>query len=160
MSPVVLRGELYLGMSIPRRIRRHVPNLVPISPVVWQLPQTFECVTPLEPPGVLRSDLYLAYVYSQTNTQICTKFGANRSSRLTTFPNIWICDPLTPPNVEGRIVFSPVFCLGRFQRAGRPAAFWWRPAFSRSWNDALPFFGDAQWPPVIILFCPERHSPR
>ena len=37
-------------MSIPRRIRRRVPNLVPISPVVWQLPQTFEYVTPPKTP--------------------------------------------------------------------------------------------------------------
>ena len=32
-------------MSIPRRIRRHVPNSVPIGAAVWQLPQTFELGT-------------------------------------------------------------------------------------------------------------------
>ena len=47
-----------------------------------------EFVNPLKPPGVLRAELYLAYVHSQTNLQICTKFGANRSSRLTASPNI------------------------------------------------------------------------
>ena len=78
-------------MHIPRRIRRRVPNLVRISPVVWQLPQT---VTPIKPPGVLRGDLY---IHSQTNPQICITFGANRSSRLTASPIIWICDSLTPP---------------------------------------------------------------
>ena len=36
-------------MPIPRRIHRRVPNLVPIGPAVWQLPKTFECVTPLNP---------------------------------------------------------------------------------------------------------------
>ena len=49
MSPVVklvLRGELHLAMSIPRRIRRHVPNVVPIVRAVWQLPLTFECLAP------------------------------------------------------------------------------------------------------------------
>ena len=46
MPPVVLRGELYLAMSIPRRNRRHVPNLVPIGRAVWQLLKTFECLTP------------------------------------------------------------------------------------------------------------------
>ena len=67
---------------------------------------------PLKPPGVLRGELYLAYVDSQTNPQICTKFGANRSSRLTASPNIWICDPLNPPPPRmplrycGRIVFG------------------------------------------------------
>ena len=149
-------------MSIPRWIHRHVPNLVPIRPAVWQLPHTFECVTPNPPdmpPVVLRGDLYLAYAHSQMNPQtwtkvganrssrltaspdfwmfdpltpppppkcplvslraiclayihsqmnlhMCTKFDANRTSRLTSSPDFWICDPLTPPHVEGRIVFS------------------------------------------------------
>ena len=47
------------------------------------------------------------------NPQTCTKFGANRSSRLTASQDFWICDPLTPPpppchapwGIEGRIVF-------------------------------------------------------
>ena len=45
------------------------------------------------------------------NPQTCTKFGANRSSRLTASPNFWICDPLNapppqmPPGYWGRIVF-------------------------------------------------------
>ena len=30
--------------------------------------------------------------------QACTKFGANRSSRLVDYPDAWIFDPLTPPN--------------------------------------------------------------
>ena len=48
------------------------------------------------PPGILRGELYLAYVDSQTNPQICSKFGANRSSHLTASLNI--CDPLNPPS--------------------------------------------------------------
>ena len=95
MPPGILRGELYLAyMSIPRWIRRCVPNLVPIGPAVWQLPKTCD---PLNPHGVLRGELYLAYVDSQTNPQICTKFGANRSSRLTASPNICILWPPNPP---------------------------------------------------------------
>ena len=31
------------------------------------------------------------------NPQTCSKFGANRSSRLTASQDFWICDPLTPP---------------------------------------------------------------
>ena len=51
------------------------------------------------------------YVHSQTNPQTCTKFGANLSSHLTASPDIWICDPLTPPpqcpwGIVGRLVFS------------------------------------------------------
>ena len=38
-----------------------------------------------------------AYVHSQMNPQTCTTFGANRSSRLTASPDVWMCDPLTPP---------------------------------------------------------------
>ncbi len=39
-------------------------------------------ITTASPP-MSRGELYLAYVQSQTNPQTCTKFGANRSSRLT-----------------------------------------------------------------------------
>ena len=88
-------------MCIPRWIHRRVPNLVPIGPAVWQLSQTCICdpttPTPEMPPGVLRGELYLAYVHYQTNPQTCIKFGANRSSRLTTSLDFWICDPITPP---------------------------------------------------------------
>ena len=37
-----------------------------------------------------------------------------------------------------------MFCLGRFQRAGRPAAFWWRPAF----------FKKLKWRPVFSWWRP------
>ena len=39
-------------MSIPRRIRRRVPNLVPIDAAVWQLPKTWICdpLPPTPPP--------------------------------------------------------------------------------------------------------------
>ena len=45
-------------------------------------PDFFIC-DPQPPPQMSRDELYLAYVHSQTNPQTCTKFGANRSSRLT-----------------------------------------------------------------------------
>ena len=38
---------------------------------------------PRNAPGVLWGELYLAYAHSQTNPPTCTKFGANRCSRLT-----------------------------------------------------------------------------
>ena len=84
-------------MSIPRRICRRVPNSVPTGAAGWQLPQTFEIVTPTPPPqmppGVLRDDLYLAYVHSQMNPQTWTKVGANR----TASQYFWIVNPLNPP---------------------------------------------------------------
>ena len=49
-------------------------------------------------PGVWRGDLDLACVHSQMNLPTCTKFGANRSSRLTDSPEFWIFDPLSPPS--------------------------------------------------------------
>ena len=114
MPPVLLRGELYLAMSIPRRIRRHVPNLVPIGRAVWQLPQTFEFWPPKKPkmsPGVLWGDLYLAYVHSQMNPQTCTEFGANDigPSVWQLLQTFWMFDPLKPPSaplcLEGQFVW-------------------------------------------------------
>ena len=63
--------------------------------------------TPKMPPGILRSELYLAYVHSQTNPQTCTTFGVNQSSCLTASSDFWIgYPPETPWGIEGRIVFS------------------------------------------------------
>ena len=58
--------------------------------------------TPPEmPPGVLRGELYLAYVNSQTNLQTCTKFGANRSSRLTASQDLNLWPPKSPEMPPG-----------------------------------------------------------
>ena len=62
---------------------------------------------PKMPPGILRGELYWAYVHSLTNPQLCTKFNANQSSCLTASPDFWICEPpKTLWGIEGRIVFS------------------------------------------------------
>ena len=67
---------------------------------------------PRHAPGVLRGDLYLAYAHSQMNPQTWTKVGANRSSRLTAFPDLWMFDPLkhpppqVPPCVSRRNLFG------------------------------------------------------
>ena len=50
MPLAVLMGELYLAMSIPRRIRRHVPNLVPIGRAIPELPQNLNLWPPKTPP--------------------------------------------------------------------------------------------------------------
>ena len=58
-------------------------------------------VWPLTPPPkcplVSRGAICLEYIHSQMDLQMCAKFGANRSSRLTTSQDFWICDTLTPP---------------------------------------------------------------
>ena len=99
MPPVVLRGELYLAMSIPRRIRRHVPILCQSVEQFDSFPRHLNLwppKTPQMPPGVLWGDLYLAYVHSQMNPQTWTKVVANWSSRLTASPDFWMFDPLNP----------------------------------------------------------------
>ena len=64
------------------------------------------------PPWGIVGLIVWAYVHSQINPQTCTKFGANRSSRLTASQDVWMCDPLTPPPrhatwcIEGWLVFS------------------------------------------------------
>ena len=101
MPPVLLRGELYLAMSIPRRIRRHVPKVganrsssLTASTDIW-------ICDPLNPPpkcplGYCGATCILAYVHSHMNPQTWTKVGANRSSRLTASPDFWMFDPLNP----------------------------------------------------------------
>ena len=98
-APLCLLGQFVWRISIPRWICTCVPNLVPIGPAVSHLPLTFAFVTPNPPPQMSRGKLYLAYVHSQTNLQTCTKFGANRSSRLIASPDFLICDPLKPPEI-------------------------------------------------------------
>ena len=78
-------------MSVPTKIRRRVPDSVPIGAAVWQLPPP----PPSMPPGVLRGDLDLAYVHSQMIPQTWTKVGANR----TAFPYFWNCWPPKTPQV-------------------------------------------------------------
>ena len=61
---------------------------------------------PQMPPGVLRGDLYLAYVHSQMNPQTWTKVGAHR----TASPDFWIVDPLKKTQVTP-LEFRGAICL-------------------------------------------------
>ena len=60
---------------------------------------------PQMPPGVLRGDLYLAYVHSQMNPQTWTKVGAHR----TASPDFWIVDPLKKPSDPPRVSRGNLF---------------------------------------------------
>ena len=106
------------GISTPRRIRRRQPNVVPIGPAVWQLPQTFEFVTPYPPPNAplgYWGDMDLAYVHSQMNPFPCefvhvqnlVPIGPAVSQILKTFecltPNP--PPPSTPLCLEGQFVW-------------------------------------------------------
>ena len=61
-------------MYIPRWIRRREPKLVPIGPAVWQLPKTFECLTPKPPqvpPCVSRGNLFGVYPFPDGSADVC-----------------------------------------------------------------------------------------
>ena len=58
-------------------------------------------------PGVLRGEVYLAYVHSQMNRQTWTKVGVNR----TASPYFWIVDPLPPPPPQCPLVSRGAICL-------------------------------------------------
>ena len=97
VHPCVSQGNLFGVYPFPDE-SAHVYQIwcqsdQPFDMFVWLLN-----VWPPNPPlpPMSRGELYLAYVHSQTNPQTCTKFGANRSSRLTASQDFWICDPLKP----------------------------------------------------------------
>ena len=61
-------------MSIPRRIRRRVPNLVPIGSAVWQPPRLLD-LWPLKPPemppSVSRFNLFGIYPFPDESAHVC-----------------------------------------------------------------------------------------
>ena len=93
-SPWCLWGQFVQPMSF------HRFNLFPIGPAVWPHFTVFWIVDPIKPPKMppwgIVGELFLAYVHSQMNPQTCTKFGANRSSRLTASRDFWMFDPEKP----------------------------------------------------------------
>ena len=66
---------------------------------------------PTMPPCGIVGIIVWAYVHSQMNPQTCTKFRANRSSRLTAFPDFWMCDPLPPPPPDMPLGYWGVTCI-------------------------------------------------
>ena len=114
MLPLVSLGPI-CSTCVLSQIRLHfacakcIPNR---SRRLTTLPSILNCwshKTTKMSPRVSWGKLFLAYVHSQMNPQKYTKFGANRSSRLTAFRYFWICDPLIPRHapwgIEGRLVF-------------------------------------------------------
>ena len=102
MPPCVSWGELCLAyvhsQMNPQRCTKFGAN----RSSLLTASQDFWMCDPLTPPpwhapGLLRGDLYLAYTHSEMNPQMWTKVGANRSSRLTAFPGLWLFDPLKLP---------------------------------------------------------------
>ena len=61
--------------------------------------------TPRNGPCGIEGWIAFSYVYSKTNPQTCTKWGANRSSRLAASLDFWMFDPLKPTK-------SPIVSLG------------------------------------------------
>ena len=115
MPPVVLRGELYLAMSIPTRIRKHVPNLVPIGRAVWQLPRHLNLWPPKPPPppiapwGIVGRLVFSLCPFpdesADVNQSWCQSdqpFGASL--------DFLMFDPLKPPSAP--LVSRRAICLG------------------------------------------------
>ena len=117
MLPLVshAQGQFVQPVSIPIFIfiicAKFIPNQ---SSHLTTFPSLLNCWHPKPPPQmslwVSWGELFLAYVHSQMNPQMCTKFGANPSSRLAAFPDLNLWPYTTRRNalwgIEGRIVFS------------------------------------------------------
>ena len=102
------------SMSIPRRIHRRVPNLVPIGPAVWQLPQTFHLWHPNPPPcpwGIVGLIVFSICPFPDESADVYQIWGQS-VQQFDSFPrllNLWHPTP-PPPNttwgIEGRLLFS------------------------------------------------------
>ena len=64
---------------------------------------------PQMPPGVLRGDLYLAYVHSQMNPHTCSKSWCQSVEPFDSFPDILICDPLKPPKMPRGVFWGDLY---------------------------------------------------
>ena len=95
MPPGVLRGDLYLysQMNPPMwtKVGANRSSRLTASRDFWIW--MFDPLKPPKCPLVSLGAICLAYIHSQMNLHMCTKFGANRFSRLTYSPDFWICDP-------------------------------------------------------------------
>ena len=109
-SPWCLMGPIC--STFPDSPALYVQHVFSIGPAVWPHFPGFWIVDPLSPPPPQCRRGVSWGIHSQMNPQTCTEFGANRSIRLATFPDLHLWPPKTPRNVpcgsEGRIVFSYV----------------------------------------------------
>ena len=102
-------------MSIPRRIRRRVLNLVPTSPVVWQLQQTFECVTPPKNPWGIEGRIVFRLCPFPDESADLYQIWFQSVQPFDNFPkhlNLW--PPKNPPKCPWGIVERIVFSLCPF----------------------------------------------
>ena len=103
-------------MSIPRWSHRFVPNVVPIGPAVWQLPQTVEFVTPYNPPKcpwrTVGRIVFSLCPFPQESADVY-QIWCQSVQPFDSFPrllNLW--SPTPPPEISpwvlggGRLVFS------------------------------------------------------
>ena len=100
MLPLVSLGSI-CSTCVHSQSHLHFAQFIPNqSSRLTTFPSILNCWSnepPKMPPWGIVGRIVLGYVHSQMNPHMCTKFGANRSSRLTASQNFWICDPLTPP---------------------------------------------------------------
>ena len=108
-APLCLEGQSVWRISAPRWICRCVLNLVPIGPAVWQLPPTFEFVTPY-PPYAPRG-IEWRFVFS-----LCPfpdeSADVNQSwCQSDSFPRRLNCWPPNPPPPKCPLVSRGAICL-------------------------------------------------
>ena len=104
-------------MSIARWIRRRESKLMPISPAVWQLPRTFECLTPKTPQVprcVSRGNLFGVYPFPDGSADVC-QIWCQSVQTFDSFPrllNLW--HPTPPPEMPPGVLRGDLFSLCPF----------------------------------------------
>ena len=141
-------------MSIPRRIPRRVTNLVPIDTAVWQLPKTFEFVTPYPPNAPWGIDGRLGFSLcpfpdesADVNQSWCQSvLPFDSYPRLV---NVW---PLNPPPPSAPCVSrGNLFCVCPFPDRSADVCQIWCQSVQAVWQ--LPNTLNL-WPPNPPPQCP------
>ena len=146
-------ANLFNLCPFPDSAALYVQNWFPIRPALDHNFPVFWIVDPIKkntmPPWGIVGLIVWAYVHSQMNPQTCTKFGANRSSRLPASPAFWMCDPLTPRHAPWGIEGWLVFGLCQFPDDSADV--------NQSWCQSVQTFDSFPW---LWMFDPPKPPPQ